>query len=367
MEENNGIEELPSSLQTMTNSISSVRQTIRNLLDEFKHEGWDIAAFHKAPRLDFLPSLPQREGPRAPFSNPDRGSRGSGAGDLVDSMIEGRIVLEKTRALEGKLRYQIEKLVCLAREPEKTQVAANGDLKSEPAPDPLAFRPNPQNLDANEEGSDSEASDDGAPNQRQVADGIYRPPRLAPVPYTDTPKSKGRKERALPVPSALNHLAADPSRPHVETTSGLGGIPQLGSQRATYLKRLQEFEEENFTRVVMKKSEARRRLRDEADLALGGDLGGSYNPRTRRQAGGLEDEFGGVLKSVERKHNGNDGYEELRKKGKKTNVLSRSRDSSSKKRTEPFEGNAEEARRMKKRSRFELEAKIAKKKMLRRR
>jgi U3 small nucleolar ribonucleoprotein protein LCP5 len=42
-------------------------------------------------------------------------------------MIEGRIVLEKTRALEGKLRYQIEKLVRLAREPEKAQVAANGE------------------------------------------------------------------------------------------------------------------------------------------------------------------------------------------------------------------------------------------------
>jgi hypothetical protein len=42
-------------------------------------------------------------------------------------MIEGRIVLEKTRALEGKLKYQVEKLVRLAREPEKAQVAANGE------------------------------------------------------------------------------------------------------------------------------------------------------------------------------------------------------------------------------------------------
>lgn len=165
----------------------------------------------------------------------------------------------------------------------------------------------------------------------------------------------------------MNHLAADPSRPHVEATSGLGGIPQLGSRRAAYLKRLQEFEEENFTRVIMKKSEAKRRLRDEADLALGGDLGGSYNPRARRRAGGLEDEFGDVLRSVERRQDGGDGYEELRKKGKKADILSRSRDTSSKKRNEFFEDNAEEARRMKKRSRFELEAKIAKKKMLRKR
>jgi U3 small nucleolar ribonucleoprotein protein LCP5 len=115
----------------------------------------------------------------------------------------------------------------------------------------------------------------------------------------------------------------------------------------------------------MKKGEARRRLRDEADLALGGDLGGSYNPRARRRAGGLEDEFGDVIRSVERGHNGNDGYEELRKKGKKMDILSRSRDLSSKKRAEPLEDNAEESRRMRKRSRFELETKVAKKKMLR--
>ncbi|KAJ3572499.1 hypothetical protein NP233_g3052 [Leucocoprinus birnbaumii] len=317
------IEEMRTSLQTMTKSMTSVRQTIRQLLDDPQalntKDGISLLSIKHHVLLSYLRSLAllstrrmlghtlaEREAPKLPFSNPDRDCRGSSAGDLVDATIEGRIILEKTRALEGKLKYQIEKLVRLAREPQKVQSAVN---------DPLAFRPNPQNLEANND-SDSEASDD-APNQRQSVDGIYRPPRLAPVPYTDAPKTKGRKER-VPVPTALNHLAADPSRPHVETTSGLGGIPQLGSKRAAYLKRLQEFEEENFTRVIMKKSEAKRRLRDEADLALGGDLGGSYNPRARRRAGGLEDEFGDVLRSVERKHNGNDGYEELRKKGKKS-------------------------------------------------
>ena len=110
----------------------------------------------------------------------------------------------------------------------------------------------------------------------------------------------------------------------------------------------------------------KRRYRDEAALALGSDLAGSYDPRARRRAGGLEDEFGDVLQSVERSHNGNDGYEDLRKKGKKTDVLSRSRDSASKRRTEPSEDNVEESRRIRKRSRFELEAKLAKKKLRKR-
>ncbi|XP_006458444.1 hypothetical protein AGABI2DRAFT_190725 [Agaricus bisporus var. bisporus H97] len=372
MDNGNEVEDMHSSLQAMTDSISSARQTIRALLDSPQNldmkEGISLLSIKHHTLISYIRSLTllssrrmlghtlsTREQPTAAFSTTDRGVRGSGAGDLVDSMIEGRIVLEKTRALENKLKYQIDKLVKLAREPENANIGIN---------DPLRFRPNPQNLEANDEDDDADAFADDKSDCRQTSDGIYRPPRLAPVPYTDAPKSKSRRERN-PVPSALNHLAADPSRPHVETTSGLGGIPQLGSKRAAYLKRVQEYEEENFTRLVMKKSEAKRRLRDEADLALGGDLGGSYNPRGRRQAGGLEDEFGDVLRSVGRKHSEGDGYEELRRKSKKADLLSRSRDVFSKKRDEPSEDNPEEARRMKKRSKFELDAKIARKKTLR--
>ena len=75
-------------------------------------------------------NMAERENPKLPFSSVDRDSRGSGAGDLVDIMIEGRCILEKTRVLEGKLNYQTEKLVRLAREPEKSQVAVNGKLSS---------------------------------------------------------------------------------------------------------------------------------------------------------------------------------------------------------------------------------------------
>lgn len=50
------------------------------------------------------------------FSSAERSPRGSQAGDLVDSMIENRTVLEKVKALESKMRYQIEKLIRLAEE-----------------------------------------------------------------------------------------------------------------------------------------------------------------------------------------------------------------------------------------------------------
>ena len=60
--------------------------------------------------------LDERSPPAQPFSSMQRGVRGSSAGDLVDSMVEGRVALEKIKVLEGRMRYQIEKLVRIAEE-----------------------------------------------------------------------------------------------------------------------------------------------------------------------------------------------------------------------------------------------------------
>ena len=56
-------------------------------------------------------TLEDRTPASLPFSAADRGARGAGLGDLVDSMIEGRVVLEKIKVLESRIKYQIEKLV----------------------------------------------------------------------------------------------------------------------------------------------------------------------------------------------------------------------------------------------------------------
>lgn len=185
---------------------------------------------------------------------------------------------------------------------------------------------------------------------------IYRPPKLAPMPYTESTRSKDKdKTRRVPVPSALGTLAHfDPSMPHMESASGLGSTPALMSKRARELERMTEFEEENFTRLLMKKKDMRRREHDEANLALGGIGMTGRNGR----GGGLEDEFGDVLRSVGRSRTGmaGDGYEELRQKGKKGSVLERSRV-----RVRQDAEEEEDGRKERKRSRFEKEVKASKK------
>jgi U3 small nucleolar ribonucleoprotein protein LCP5 len=71
-------------------------------------------------------SLTTRSPPSVPFNSSERDKRGADAGDLVDSMIEGRTVLEKVKLLESKMRYQIEKLVQLAAEEPADDNVVNG-------------------------------------------------------------------------------------------------------------------------------------------------------------------------------------------------------------------------------------------------
>lgn len=62
--------------------------------------------------------LHTRTRPEELFSDPQRKRRGHDAGDLVDVLLEDRIVLEKMKQLESKMRYQIQKLVRLGANEE---------------------------------------------------------------------------------------------------------------------------------------------------------------------------------------------------------------------------------------------------------
>lgn len=238
--------------------------------------------------------------------------------------------------------------------------------------DPLAFRPNPQNLvDQDSEGSGAE--DNGAEDGSRS--GVYRPPKIAPVPYSEATMRKTKDKTRRPVPTALTALKyVDESSPYVESTSGLGGHPTgnsaLSSGRARELARMREYEEENMTRLVMTKKEARRRKMDEEDIALGGTGVGVLTGSGRRKRGGaaaLESEFLDVFKSVGGKSGGGagreDGYEELRAKGRNAGAFARAKDRSG--RGMDDEGIVDEGPRGKKRSRFEQETKAAKKRMRR--
>jgi len=253
-------------------------------------------------------SLLSRDLPTSGFDDPERRARGTEAGDLVDSAIEARAVLEKTKALELRLKYQIQKLVRLAEDAS----VANQDVTQ----DLLAFRPNIQDFVT------SGTGDDAAHDAQEIDtnEGVYRPPKLAPVPYLET-APKDRTKRKVPLPTALDALVHfDPSAPFSESTSGLGGGTATShSVVHARLDHMTKYEEDHMMRLVLNKKEAKRRKQDETNIALGG-MGGTG------RGGELQDEFADILKSVNRKRGAKigDGYEELRQRGKRANAFARS-------------------------------------------
>src|SRR6266545_813823 len=129
----NGMEPARASLQSFKQKQQNLDMTNGISLLSLKHQVFMsylrslVLIF--ARRL-FGDSLTERSPPSLPFSSRDRGRRGNGAGDLVDSLIEGRLVLEKIEALDNKMRYQIEKLVRMANEPAQKADALEGEYVS---------------------------------------------------------------------------------------------------------------------------------------------------------------------------------------------------------------------------------------------
>merc|ERR1712136_695853 len=163
-------------------------------------------------------------------------------------------VLERVRAIDHKLRYQIDKLV---RASVVTHQGASVD--------PLGFRANLDNFD-----DDDDDADDAGKGEAKK-DGVYKPPKLAAVRYDgdDTEaekKEKKAKMRAKAIANAamLKDLDLDREEPDE--------IFENQVHRFKEDKRLEErtkFEEDNFTRITLNKKEKARMKRMANSSAMG--------------------------------------------------------------------------------------------------
>lgn len=220
--------------------------------------------------------------------------------------------------------------------------------------DALSFRPNPSALlgskpsssskDRKGSSSKKQASRDESDDGETFKAGVYKPPKLAPVPYSEEAqrRRKGRRgddgsdddqDRDSGASSrnrrALNaHLLQDmssslSSNPYAQSSSGLSRDSANMSKRARKLQEMEDFEEANFTRLVQSKKEQRKRRRDEEDIALGGvttaGIGGN-----RKVGGGFEEEFGDLLRGSERSGKASrKEWDDLVSKRKKASAASR--------------------------------------------
>lgn len=236
----------------------------------------------------------------------------------LERLHEMKVVLEKTRGLEKKLKYQIDKLLAAS----STSFAS--------VEDPLQFRPNAAALDddassSSDDDREQRGSDDDEDDSDQEEDpdnfasnnnnddddadlaaarmtlalskekrvdrneeesNIYKAPRLAAVPYThdkvdrdkEREKRQRRRMRASEVAQTLR--AQFDEAPEQED---LHGGAELGFQREAAQRVAQraadkeKHEEDNFVRLVTKRTERKERervLRQEtSNLSAISDLG----------------------------------------------------------------------------------------------
>lgn len=236
-------------------------------------------------------------------------------------LTEMKVALDKSRGLEKKLRYQIDKL--LAATTSSASFAAGGE-------DPLQFRPNANALKDNsddddssssggendQEGSSGEESDDNLDDDLAAArltvtmakerktqdrhndDGVYRAPRLAAVPYTndqvdrqaEREKRQRRRLRASEVAQTLRHqLGEVPEQEDIHGGSELGRQREAARRVAEREAEKTRFEEEKMVRLVtsrQEKKEKRRLLREEnSNLAAIADLGNIVRDSTFGESG----------------------------------------------------------------------------------
>ncbi|KAH1024851.1 hypothetical protein HUJ05_004280 [Dendroctonus ponderosae] len=169
----------------------------------------------------------------------------------IDRLIEIRTVLEKMRPIDHKLKYQIDKLV-------KNAVTGTS------SDDPSTFKANPLNLATQEgyENSDSESSDESENGKTEkTKTGIYVPPKLSAVHYTETDSAQKKAKRLQEknrkmMSSSIMHDIMDEYLDTPTEVSHEGSMNRAAISKEQ--KEREEYEEEYFTRLPLSKAEAKK-------------------------------------------------------------------------------------------------------------
>jgi len=193
---------------------------------------------------------------------------------VVLRLVEIRTYLEKLRPIDKKLKYQIDKLLKMAKDGvdgEEEDPTANGAGE-----DPLQFRPNPDAL-VSKVDEDAEEGAEG---------GVYRPPKMMPTAmeeFEEGGKSSKQKraEKEARRRAQRSSLIKELAQELGEAPEELGG--DEGDMQSAFAKRefarmeaRAKIEEDMFTRVPLSKTERRRQkatTRSVNSLSQVGDFG----------------------------------------------------------------------------------------------
>jgi U3 small nucleolar RNA-associated protein 3 len=189
---------------------------------------------------------------------------------VIDALLKHRILLERIRPLEAKSSYRLQKLLQLASasEAEGGLSATQKDLAERPNPDALLNKSGGARAVAGAADDDDEGDEDGVVD----GDGLYRPPKMAAVPYDEesgSSKRERQRERALAraassrmVRELRSELSDAPVTIHADDFGT--SVDTDSAAVARFRKEENErrkYEEDNFKRLVPTKDEKRQQRR----------------------------------------------------------------------------------------------------------
>lgn len=211
----------------------------------------------------------------------------------VERLIETRVLLEKLRPIETKLRFQIDKTI-------KSSVAVadnsteTGLLQYKPRLDAMKFAEDEANDDDDEEIDSDDA--DGTPKVKKVKkDGaskknIYRPPKILSMPYEeegdiDKPIKRKEVQRRAVSSRILAEMKEDLLDVPAEIRQGSMAQQVLNKSDRERLS----YEESNYMRIPITKQDKKQRamaMRSGSLAYAFGDITGSKKSGTKKSGGG---------------------------------------------------------------------------------
>lgn len=207
--------------------------------------------------------------------------------DIVKKLVELRVYLDRgARPLEGRLKYQVDKVVKAAEDAERAEktstkakavkeAAGSDDEGSSDSEadsdegdedediDEMAYRPN---VSAFAKKFEPAQKADRSDKQETPNDGIYRPPRIMPTALPTT-ESRERKDRGPRKSNVIDEFvtaemsSAPMAEPSIGSTITHGGRHTKSKKEREHEAERTAYEETNFTRLMgeSKKDKAKKR------------------------------------------------------------------------------------------------------------
>lgn len=316
---NQDIKELQATVRVLENKISEFRDKVSALRDFFKgakvvrgDEIVDYLTTKQQMLLAYCVNLLFYLGMRVDGESVENHP-------VMQQLLRLRLALEKMRAIDGKIKHQVERLLQsvsaapVAGEADSAQPTLNVNASVQSLrPNPLALLGKDSGSEGNSGSDDSEEESEvgqkskrnksrrvekntGATHSRNRGDemelskgedkGIYRAPRMEAVPYLDNDSKAekeqqrlDRKRQKLRSSEIFEALREEFST--APEASGSGGISSVSGEakklREEALER-QNYEEDRFTRLTMSrkdKKDIKSRQKDSERLDHFGDIGG---------------------------------------------------------------------------------------------